>query len=286
MLEIIEHDGMHCCLSGVATLANAFGTDCVPAYWNLLSETAFAYEPTYGRYYSQRFYDNTALLGVETRTIYPASVTSRLPKEELSRREDILSALPDGEKIIIGMDAYFVPWSPSYRLFNTPHCFIAEKGGGDVFRCTDTTKKTSGHTLTLPYIALHSLSAVGVYQTAPKGLDIDDYAEAEDAKNAAKILRGGLLDRLDGCRSNKSGCAGLEALVQVIISNRKLYRYYLSRKNPELLRDRAYLSDSGLTRWEAVRHGLLKASVVWDNNPIINELADSLKIILDSEIKG
>lgn len=275
-MNIINFQGLNCYHNCLVTVAASFGVDYPESFATLWSETDFRYDPIRETYLSKNIVTNLETLGAKL-----VQVSCSSPEESASALAD----LGEGECIVVGMDAYHIPWNQFCSLFHGPHYFIARNVGEEELICYDPTYYKKGERLTRDDFIRLAFDAARVYCVKKGELGIDYRNEAQSVLCSHPPTCETLLERIDKCRHGAPEETLLLAkYVDAMINNRYLFRHYLEKRSQPDERKRCYLSSDFLMRWFSVKNGLFKASLGRDNEMLVREIGGSFKELMEEEL--
>ena len=128
-MKLIHFQGLNCYHDCMITLANTFGLNYTAAFSGLWAEGRLRYDPICDVFLSMRLEEALEDCGMKLDAPW-------ITKKE---RETGWADTPAGDYIIIGMDAFLIPWNPLCELLHGPHYFIVQKGISETHDCFDPT---------------------------------------------------------------------------------------------------------------------------------------------------
>jgi len=277
-LRLINFDGLNCFSNSVVTIADSYGVDYLASFCDLWAETDFRYAPYSRRLVSQRMTDNLSVLG------------ARFEQGALaddSENVKVLDFLKKGDCVVVGMDAFFTPWSPSYKTFSGSHYFIAMKAKGDELSCFDPTHGAFNARMTMAYIAEHATDLILIRSVAKGALPFDEREFWPSLYQELPRIFKGIHERLNGCIGEKySAYDELAKQIGAMVENRQLTARYLAARSVESNRELALFEPEYFDRWERVRLALYKAGRMRDNSSIVAEVHECLSGLSQDEIQA
>ena len=202
--------------------------------------------------------------------------------------EDSLSRFDGGEFIIVGMDAFFIPWTPLYGLLHGPHYFMAQNAAAETLNCFDPTYHRSAEQIARRDIIDHAFDITRMERVSENPAHTQ--ASLSVAREAREILHGHpdlrrkLLADIAGCsQGNENHAEMLARYVDTMISNRYLYRYYLQNRTSGLDADYLFPDRDFFAGWAAVKNGLYRVSVSSGNRTVLADVRTQLGALLDWE---
>lgn len=275
-MELINFLGLNCYHNCIVTIAHHLGYDYSCAFCNLWSETEFRYEEYRKVFLSQRLIENLSQMGLR--------LDMRLcfsPEEA----EISFAATDDGAPVIVGMDAFYIPWNPFFGVFHGPHYFIAEKNNTGELFCVDPTYDRQSERISQESICAHAFDISHMRAVEKGAHETGITAEAERILRTHDDTREELLLRVENCvHERKSEVLLLAKHVDAMISNRYLFKHYLGEKQ-RLSDERKAMFDRELFKgWTAVKNGLYKASIKEARQSILGEVERCLNQVIDKEL--
>ena len=279
-MELINFQGLSCYYNCIVSIANHHHMDYLLSFAALWSETDFTYEPCRQVFLTRRMPAALEAMGLRLQM---------LPCASLEEAQESLSLLQDGEAILIGMDACYIPWSPLYRLYHGPHYFIARKTDSGILTCLDPTYNRSDGTIKAADIPAYAFDISRLSRVPPA--DGPTEAIPLPEKEARTVLENHpgfcrrLLPAVKACiRQEPEYALLLARYTDALISNRYLYRCYLNSLPPPLNGCAACFTGEYYTSWTAVKNGLFKANVCRDNKDLIDQVCIRLSSVILEEI--
>jgi hypothetical protein len=276
-MRLINFSGLNCYTNSAVSIADSFGADYMPAFWNLWTETDFSYDPFRKAYTSKRLMENLSALSLRL---------EELPCGSAEELEASFSSDPGG-LFLVGMDAFHIPWSPRYRLFFGSHYFIAERAA-DCFLCHDPTYGKYSERMTGEYLLEHANAVSRAVKAEATGLDPDDTSENNSIAKVIPDMQSRLVRWVESCTVSVAAEPELERAAQYVdclINNRLLYLRYISSRAPGQRLVKSF-DDKFFSGWNAVKNGLYKASMIHNRAPVIGEVADKMCELLKMELSA
>lgn len=274
-MDLIYYRGLNCHLAGIINITAGLGIDYLEAFSTLWSETDFNYDQKYHMYLSKRVFTNLELLGVEMEVLECTS-------PEIV--QDSLSVVDDKELFLVGMDSFYIPWSPVYQHFHEPHYFFAKKKQNDTFLSFDPVYGKQEIIMTAEGIC-HAFELALVRQNGENVLKPDLIHEARQIQRGHPELRDKLLADIRACAdAGEQDIKMLIRLITAMINNRYLFGEYLklSLGGPEAVP--GILDKKFFLKWEAVKHGLYKVQILKNKQNIISQAADLFRDVMEDEM--
>lgn len=242
----------------------------------LWSETDFTYDPICHIYLTQRMFTALEALGARLENLNCS------PKEKTN---ESLALFQPGEWIIVGMDAFYIPQNQYYQTLHSFHYFLVHNAHADLLYYFDPTYNQKQVKILREDIIVYAFDICRICKVAAKPLHIGPVEEAREVMRAHPKTKEKLLEQISGCTCGKQKNAGLlAAYVDALISNRYLYRHYLESLPPAPNWRQHCFTDDFLPRWTAVKNGLYKASLIKNNESLIDELCKQFNDLFDAEI--
>lgn len=275
-MELIYFQGLNCYHVCVISLANHFGINYPDAFATLWSETDFRYDSYHQVYLTKRMLTNLEGLGTKVETLdCPA------PKDA----DRALSLFQEGEFMIVGMDAFYIPWTPFYQTFHGPHYFIVQNAKTDTLACFDPTYNKKNEQIACQEIAAHTYEICRMSKVAPKNLKIEAIHEAREIVHTHPNTRSVLLSQIHDCiEGERANMILLAKYIDTMINNRYLYGFFLENQLCPYDENHLLLNNNFFLEWKAVKNGLYKASVKKNNKDIIHEVSEHFNHLIEEEI--
>lgn len=250
-MELIDFRGLNCYYNCIVTVAKARGLNYPLSFAGLWSETDFKYDPYRRVYLTKRMLSELGAAG---------AALVMLPCDSVEEAAAGLAACDAGELIVVGMDAYHIPWNPLCGLHHGPHYFIAACSASDFLTCWDPTYGTSEARIARAAVTDHAFDISRMLVTPPHTAAPRVSDEAAAVLRTLLALRDGLLAAV---RSNadltRTDTVLLAKYVDELISNRRLFAYYLKTQTP--IADGLFADRSYFAAWQAVKNGIYKLAV-------------------------
>jgi len=264
-MNLINYPRVNCFFNSIITLANEFNAEYMLSFHNLWSEDDFDFINKY--YVSKRLASNLCKLGV--------SISSANETKSFS------DCVP-GEYYIIGADSFHIPWNPSYRLFNSLHFFIVYITADNEVLCFDPTfnKNEVPWRRDVLVDVASEIRHVKVCERAEFRIDSFDELRAIAQSKVSENLISACIN----CITDKpSGSAQTARYIDCLINCRYLYRYFLEKYNPSILKSLPFANEEYFENWYAIKNGMNKAALSKSNEKIINEVCDKIRETCDTE---
>lgn len=275
-MKLLNIEGMNCFTASLINLATCWGADYGQIFCGLWSENNFSYNPVWEVYNSKKLITNLENCGIKL---------SNLDLQNKYQLQQNLLQLEVDTFLVMGMDAFDVPWSPIYKLMHNPHYFVAHKTDGCTLTCYDPTYETQGMPLTVHHAALHAFDLICTSKTVQNTKPPSIFAEAYEYLATLPALKRKMKNMLcDKTATGKALFSNWAKYANCHMNNRYLFKYYLQQISPKILIDQTFLSLGFFSRWAAFKNGLYKAALVKDNTSLLIELEEMLNNLLNEEI--
>lgn len=275
-MSLIYFRGLNCYTASLLNAASFMGADYRSALENLWSEKNFTYDQLHHRYLSQRLPCNLEILGIKETFLNCRSVFET---------EKSLSELSDSQWFVVGMDAFFIPWTPYYRILHSSHYFIARQKNNDIFVCFDPTYNSENLEITREQMISHADDICALSRIPSKYSERSIVRESESILASHPQTREILLNQIKESVCKNQNSAGLLAqYTEALINNRYLYLWYLQNfAGFEKISEHCFPKEF-FKKWAAVNHGLFKAHVRQKNNGnLIQQVSLLVTELIDEE---
>lgn len=274
-MELINFLGLNCYHNCIITIANNFGLDYCSAFSNLWSETDFRYEIYRKVYLSQRLIANLELLGLKLKMMLCSS-----PEEA----EKYLAMIDDGEFIIVGMDAFYIPWNQFYGIFHGPHYFIAKKEKSEEFLCFDPTYNKMHEQISSKDIIAYAFDISYMYTVALGVWEVDIIHEAKEILCTYESIREKILSQImDSESGDQAGIILCAKYIDAMINNRYLFRHLLMEKQFYPDANDSLFNRDYFLEWTAIKNGMYKIAHTKTRCTIIQEVYNCFGQVIDKE---
>lgn len=186
--------------------------------------------------------------------------------------------LKPGEFIVIGMDTFYISWTPFYQNLYTPHYFLARKENEALFTCLDTMHNQEHKQMETENIIAHAFDLYYIFKGEEKPLcHHSEQQEARAVLNSHPQTQDQILAKIAECvGENRQNANLLAKYIDAMIKNRCLYFYHLNNQD--------LFTKDLFKQWMAVKHGLYKASLITENENLLDALRQQLKSLISTEI--
>lgn len=275
-MGLIFFQGLNCYSSSMINAAAFTGIAYRDAFADLWSETDFTYDQIHHLFLSRRLPRNLEFLGAKMEFLDCCS---------WAERKKNISALPPGQCLVAGMDAFFIPWVPFYQTLHSLHYFIARKESQNVFSCFDPTYDKQNLEITEEHMVTYASDICWIHKSAEKTFHMEIRQEAQRILDTHPGTQEKLLTQIMKCAYEKHKNGELLAkYIDAFINNRYLYLHYLQTMPMPGERCDQYFHKEFFQKWTAVKHGLYKASMSMDNQALIKEVCEHLKELITEEM--
>lgn len=275
-MNLIHFRGLNCYFNCVVSIAAYLGLNYEDSFATLWSETDFTYDRRHHAYSTKRMLANLEAMGVKLKG---------LGCDSQKEAEEVLSSCQEGEFIIVGMDAFCIPWSPIYQALHDPHYFFAQKEQPDSFFCFDPTYSKEYMRIMPDDIISHAYDIWRIEKVTEKPPHFGVIEEAQEIICNHPQTQEKLLFEINECTHEKQKNAGsLAKYAAALINNRYLYKHYLQSSLPNADKYQQFFDKDFFLRWEAVKNGLYKASLIKNNESVIDEVCKLFNNLIDEEI--
>ena len=247
-MELIDFRGLNCYYNCIVTIAAARGIDYTAAFSALWSETDFKYDPFRKVFLTKRLLADLGAAGANL-VMLPAA----RPDETAAS----LALFDAGELAIVGMDAFYIPWTPLYGLHRGAHYFIAAAAPQTPI-CFDPTYGAKGERLERGALTAHAFDVSRLCQTSPRLPARRVADEAAAVLRVLPALRAKLGESVLCCARQTGDMAIMLArYADALLNNRLMFARRLGEcHDAAQLFDRRYFKD-----WQAVKNGLYKLAI-------------------------
>lgn len=115
-MNLIHFHGLNCYHDCMITLAGNFGLNYEYAFSHLWSESDFRYDPICSVFLTRKLPEMLEKMGMKLKQ----------PCVSQKEKDSEWSNTINGKFVIIGMDAFLIPWNPLYQIQHGPHYFITK----------------------------------------------------------------------------------------------------------------------------------------------------------------
>ncbi len=277
-MGLIYFQGLNCYSSSIINAAIFNGVDYRSAFSNLWSETYFTYDQVHHIFLSTRMSANLEELGIRQKFLNCCSV------EAVKRN---LSQLSIEQWLVVGMDAFYIPWTPFFNILHSYHYFIAQKRKSTTFFCYDPTYDIKDLTLNEEYMISHITDICQINKYPGKQLHRSVLQETREILYSHPITRDKLISQIEECTcDNRKRGELLAKYIDALINNRYLYVHYLNNLSACSSKYNLYFSEDFFHRWLTVKYGLFKSSLRQNNQDIINEICECIVTLFYEEMNA
>ncbi|MDO4279346.1 MAG: hypothetical protein Q4C69_11005 [Lachnoclostridium edouardi] len=278
-MELIHFQGLNCYHDCIVTLANAFGLDYTKAFSTLWSEGNLRYDLICQVFLTCRMPDTLEAMGMKLES----------PCILMSDKENGFENTQNGCYIIVGMDAYHIPWNPLYKLHHGPHYFIAEKGDGEQQICFDPTYGLYGQKYSAHLLVSLSYALIPVKKIKASPAFLEETTDLSDQALEVLKTHKKTLDHFFG--QAKIWIGGSEdtrvlpaKYIDGLMTGRYMYKQFLKARQIEPDNAGLFYSRSYYSQWQAVKSGFYKAALKNKDKAAYDEACSLLVRLFDQEI--
>ncbi|WP_101698547.1 hypothetical protein [Clostridium minihomine] len=274
-MNLISAKGLNCYYSCIASIADYFGIDYRTACGTLWSENELIYNKKHQMYAPTRFIKNLEILGVKLIC---------LNADSCQKSADSIAAIgPAPDIVLVGTDAFHLPWSVVYQLRHRLHYFFGLKADCNRLICFDPLYQAKYVSLPYEYIAEHAFDILCVQKSNPQPLTIDVPREAEAILRQHPFLLADLMEQIQSLK-DKSAEDGvmLAKYTETLRDNRLMFQEFLKTQVP--FEEEASLFTHALfAKWTAVKNGLYKMAITSNHSETAPSVCELLKELIAEE---
>lgn len=276
-MNLISAKGLNCYSSCIVSIADHFGIDFSLGFSTLWSENELTYDNRHRMYISDRFIQNMALLGI---TLRPLEVSS-----PPTAAKNIASVRKVEDVLLVGMDAFHLPWSNVYRLRRRLHYFYGIKADDAQCICFDPLYQAKYVSLPQSYIAEHAFDIRCVQKNNPKPWvsNLRSEADAILRQHPALLLSLVKQARLIGHKTPEDGIM-LAKYMEALRDNRYLFQVYL-QKHFAHHGEASFFTQALFAKWTAVKNGLYKMAFTSSHENLLPAVCQTLEEAIAEETK-
>ncbi len=278
-MNLIHFHGLNCYHDSMITLAGNFGLNYEYAFSHLWSESDFRYDPICSVFLTRKLPEMLEKMGMKLKQ----------PCVSQKEKDSEWSNTINGKFVIIGMDAFLIPWNPLYQIQHGPHYFITKKTLSDQQLCFDPTygfhnKKYPSKSLVSNSYALIPVK-MKTSEKYPPGYKSAPFDQAKEViKNHPKTLNNFRMQADIWVSENEETALLPAKFTDALLTGRYLYRHFLEKKYINshalsLFQDKEYYR-----KWIAVKNGFYKAALDQRNNIAYSEAFSILESLLKQEM--
>lgn len=276
-MNLIHFRGLNCYLNCIVNAATFLGVNYQTSLATLWSETDFTYDSIHNVYLTKRMVTNLEMLGVKLEVLNCTSEQETV---------ESLSLFQIGEWIILGMDAFYIPWNQYYHTLHDHHYFLARKETADLLSCFDPTYNQKNMQIMTCDIHSYVFDILRIHKVIEKPFHIGIMEECEeiiaDHPKTQKRLLTQIYERTDG-KHRDEGLL-LAKYIDAMINNRYLYRHYLEYMTCYPEKGQSFFDNDFFAQWTAVKNGLFKASLLQNNEECIHKVCTHFNHLMNTEI--
>ena len=279
-MKLIHFQGLNCYHDCMITLANTFGLNYTAAFSGLWAEGRLRYDPICDVFLSMRLEEALEDCGMKLDAPW-------ITKKE---RETGWADTPAGDYIIIGMDAFLIPWNPLCELLHGPHYFIVQKGISETHDCFDPTYGLDGQKLTTRDLILNTYALITIKMINKTNSFIADKQDPllnqsqEVLKTHPETLRYLLKQAKVWMQESEKSVLLPAKYVDALLTGRYLYRFFLKERNMTASSAPLFFSRKYYEQWLTVKNGFYKAALSRQSSAAFNESCRLLTCLFEKEI--
>lgn len=280
-MRLIHFQGLNCYHDCMITLANSFGVSYTLAFSRLWSEGKLCYDPICNVFLSQRLQEALENRGMKLSTPW-------ITKKE---RETGWAETLTGNYVIVGMDAYLIPWCPIYQLLHGPHYFIVQKGRAELHDCFDPTYGITDEKLAAQDLVANACDLISVKTDNSAILPIDNMfspllAQSQEVLATHPDTLHYFLEQAGIWMKETEKTALLPAkYIDGLLTGRYSYKHFLEKQDTAKEKAAMFFSRQYYDQWLAVKHGLYKAALTRQDNIAFNEACRLLTDLFEQEME-
>lgn len=275
-MKLISFNGLNCYHRCIITIAHFWDVPYRKALATLWSETDFSCDLFNQVCVSRRLLTNLAALGMVVK-----ERDFSTPKET----EASLRSVPAGTWLILGSDAFYLPWSLFYQKICCNHYFIAYKENAEMLSCFDPTENKENISVALSEIAAHAFQVVQPIRVGTSSFDVDDIAELKKVRDEHPLTEKRILHQMTFWMQEKQDASLMPIKwVDAMVNNRHLYGYYCQNVLFPDKEEQPFFDKSFFLRWAAIKNGLLKGMLRVNNQQVIPEVCNQFQSLMKHEI--
>lgn len=266
----------NCYYSCLINAAAFLGIEYKEAFSNLWSEINFTYNQKHNIYTTKQMIKNFETLGAKLEFLNCSSPND----SELS-----ITSMEVNNWIIIGMDAFYIPWTPYYHTLHSLHYFLMQKISEKSFFFLDPTYDKENIKINLEDIFINAFEICYLkkIQKNPLNSDLLDEAKTIICTHSRTIDE--IISKINNCKDkNRENASLLVKYIDALISNRHLYKYYIENSSFSLPNSKQIFDNKLIFEWQSIKNGLHKASLIKENTTVLEDVKKQLKIIINKEI--
>lgn len=280
-MKLIHLQGLNCYHDCMITLANAFGINYTLAFSRLWSEGELHYAPISSVFLSRRLEEALENMGMKLST----------PQTTKNEREISWADTWAGNYVIVGMDAYLIPWCPIHQLLHGPHYFIVKKGRAELHDCFDPTYGITGKRLAAQDLVSNAYHLISVEMDTSALLPIDNISSPLLAQSQEVLTTHPetLLYFLEHAGIWMKGTEKTVLLpakyIDGLLTGRYLYKHFLEEQGNAKEKAAMFFSRQYYDQWLTVKNGFYKAALTRQDSAAFNEAFHLLTDLFEQEME-
>lgn len=268
-MSLVKFNESNCYYSCIINCASFLISNYENAFSDLWSENDFLYSEKHSAYLTKNMFRNLESLGAKFEVLDISSGNTC----ELN-----LAKIPINDWIIIGMDAFHIPWTPYYKLLHSEHYFLIKKIQEKSFFCLDPTYNKPNLNISFEEITSNAFDICYIRKSKERNFNPSPYLEAQKIILTHPETTQILLTKIKKCNLNdKANSLLFVKYIDALIYNRHLYKHYLGSLSIN------FFNDDFFMQWQAVKNGLYKASLMKNNRDVINDVCTHLSTLMKRE---
>ena len=274
-MNLISAKGLNCYYSCIASIADYFGIDYRAGCGTLWSENELIYNRKHQIYAPTRFIRDLEILGVKL--IHLNADSYQKSAESIA----VIGSAPD--VVLVGMDAFHLPWSAVYQLRRGQHYFFGLKADGNRLICFDPLYQSKYVSLPYEYIAEHAFDILCVQKSNPQPLAVDIPQEAEAVLRQHPFLLADLIKQVQSLegKSVEEGVM-LAKYTEALRDNRLMFQEFLKTQVP-FQKESSLFTHALFAKWTAVKNGLYKMAITSNYSETASSVCELLKELIAEE---
>lgn len=275
-MKLIHHQGFNCYHDCIISIVDHLGVDYPLSFARLWSEVDFRYDTFQKVFVTKRMITDLDQLGARVE-ILPCTTTAQTAAR--------FTSFDKNEFIIVGMDAFYIPWNQFYQTFHGAHYFIVQNTKTDILSCFDPTYQKANQKISFEELIQHVDDIDRIHSTKKQAIQAEYVDEVKAVLQTLPTIRSELLKQMDSCKNaDQESVLLLAKYIDTMISNRYLFRYYLQQQLPLAERNNSFLKSDFLIRWFIVKNGLYKASISKNKELLIDEVKSYFEALIEEEM--
>lgn len=274
-MDMIEFHGLNCYHGCIVNGAKFLGTDYLPSFSNLWSETDFSYDPIFNMYLTKRMISNLHSLGI---------VITKLPCSNPEENENSFKNIDYGSWFIAGMDAFYMPWNQYYQTLNGYHYFLAEKKQNDMLCCFDPMYDQRDIFVKSDEIMPYVFDIITIQKGLSNQINTSVKQEAKNILSTIDNIGYRLTSQIENCVANgRKNAVDVAIYADAMLTNRHLYFHYLENNLEYNKSLDLFFTQDYIKKWLSIKNGLLKASLISENKDTLKQVIINLEDLISTD---